>query len=137
MLVQQVPTPKITVCSILSTLSPEIKKNVLLTTFTFLRLFFVLIILDLQFCIHIFHFSLFHNFFLQMHKKHNILLCLAYFLIALTNSLKTSKIASQTSGTKCDIDCLDILNVYVKLVKESPLARKRRVAADLSDGKIV
>ena len=44
--------------------------------------------------------------------------------------------ASHTSGTNCDIACLEILKVYMRLVKESPLARKRRVAASLMDGEI-
>ena len=44
------------------------------------------------------------------------------------------KLHALKSQFRRDIDCLEILNVYVKLVKESPLARKRRVAASLTDG---
>lgn len=39
--------------------------------------------------------------------------------------------AVQTSGTNSDIICFEILKVYMRLVYESPLARKRRVTASL------
>lgn len=40
--------------------------------------------------------------------------------------------ASQTSGTITEINCLEILKRYIKLVYESPVARKRSVTANLS-----
>lgn len=51
-------------------------------------------------------------------------------------SLKERMMASHTSGTNADIDCLEILKVYIRLVYESPLARNRRVAANLLAGEI-
>jgi hypothetical protein len=44
------------------------------------------------------------------------------------------KLHALKSQFRRDFDCLEILNVYVKLVQESPLARKRRVAASVIDG---
>jgi hypothetical protein len=52
------------------------------------------------------------------------------------NSCKALMMASHTSATNCYIACLEILKVYMRLVKESSLARKRRVAASLMDGEI-
>ena len=40
--------------------------------------------------------------------------------------------ASHTSGTIIEINCLEILKRYIKLVYESPVARKRSVTANLS-----
>lgn len=45
-------------------------------------------------------------------------------------------IASHTSGTIEEIDCLDILNRYIKLVNESHVARYRRATVNLIDGGI-
>jgi hypothetical protein len=47
----------------------------------------------------------------------------------LDKKLHISKVPISTG-----FDCLEISNVCVKLVKESPLARKRTVAASLTDG---
>ena len=46
-------------------------------------------------------------------------------------------IASHTSGTNLDIDCSEILKVYMRLMNDSPLARNRRVTASLIDAGIV
>jgi len=46
-------------------------------------------------------------------------------------------IASHTSGTNLDIDCLEILKVYMGLVNDSPLARNRMETASLIEAGIV
>jgi hypothetical protein len=46
-------------------------------------------------------------------------------------------IASHTSGTNLDIDCLEILKVYMRFVNDSPMARNRRVRASLIEAGIV
>ena len=45
--------------------------------------------------------------------------------------------ASHTSGTNIDIECFEILKVYMRLVNDSPLARNRRVTASLIEAAIV
>ena len=48
--------------------------------------------------------------------------------------MRKSIIVWHTSGTISDISCFEILNKYCKLVKESPVARNRKVTANLSSG---
>jgi hypothetical protein len=45
--------------------------------------------------------------------------------------------ALHTSGTNLDIDCFEILKVYMMLVNDSPLARNQRVTASLIEAGIV
>jgi hypothetical protein len=51
---------------------------------------------------------------------------------ALTYSRRTVIIALQTSGTDLEMDALNILNKYIKLPSESPVARYLNTTANLS-----
>lgn len=44
--------------------------------------------------------------------------------------------ASHTSGIMADVDCLEILNVYIRLVKDSPLTEYLNVTANWMHGGI-
>jgi len=44
--------------------------------------------------------------------------------------------ASHTSGIIADMDYFDILNVYIRLVKDSPLAKYLSITANWMDGGI-
>jgi len=46
-------------------------------------------------------------------------------------------IASHNSGTNLDIYCMEILNVYMRLVNDSPMARNRMVTASMIGAGIV
>lgn len=57
--------------------------------------------------------------------------------LTFTNPFSEVIMASQTSGTILEIACFEIRNVYIRLVKDSPLARNRRVTASLTEAGMV
>lgn len=59
-----------------------------------------------------------------------------FYLLTSPYPLRTSMMASHTSGTIEEIDCFDNLNKYIRLVNESPVAKYLRVTANLIDGEI-
>lgn len=54
-----------------------------------------------------------------------------------TNTFNDVIMASQTSGTNNEMACFDILNVYMRLVNDSPLAKKRSVTANRREAGMV